>query len=101
VFGASLALENFSEGFAGTALIAWMSSLTTFGYAATQYALLSSFYAILGKILKGLSGVAVETLDRTFDLLTAYGVFFAITASIAVPSVLVAIWAARVHSGAR
>ena len=69
VFGAALALENFSEGFAGTALIAWMSSLTTFGYAATQYALLSSFYAILGKVLKGLSGVAVETLDRTFDLL--------------------------------
>jgi PAT family beta-lactamase induction signal transducer AmpG len=101
VFGAALALENFSEGFAGTALIAWMSSLTTFGYAATQYALLSSFYAILGKILKGLSGVAVETLDRSFDLLTAYGVFFAITASIAVPSVLVAVWAARVHTRAR
>jgi PAT family beta-lactamase induction signal transducer AmpG len=101
VFGGALALENFSEGFAGTALIAWMSSLTTFGYAATQYALLSSFYSILGKILKGLSGVAVETLDRSLDLLTAYGVFFAITASIAVPSVLVAIWAARIHSRAR
>jgi PAT family beta-lactamase induction signal transducer AmpG len=101
VFAVALALENFSEGFAGTALIAWMSSLTTFGYAATQYALLSSFYAILGKILKGLSGVAVETLDRSFDLLTAYGVFFAITASIAVPSVLVAVWAARVHTRAR
>ena len=101
VFGAALALENFSEGFAGTALIAWMSSLTTFGYVATQYALLSSFYAILGKVLKGLSGVAVETLDRSFDLLTAYGVFFAVTASISVPSVLLAIWAARVHARAR
>ena len=101
VFGAALAVENFSEGFAGTALIAWMSSLTTFGYAATQYALLSSFYAILGKVLKGLSGVAVETLDQTFDLLTAYGVFFAITSLIAVPSVLLAIWAARVHRRTR
>jgi PAT family beta-lactamase induction signal transducer AmpG len=101
VFAAALGLENFSEGFAGTALIAWMSSLTTFGYAATQYALLSSFYALLGKLLKGLSGVAVETLDRSFDLLAAYGIFFAITASIAVPSVLVAIWAARAHSRVR
>ncbi|HEY9182846.1 MAG TPA: MFS transporter, partial [Gammaproteobacteria bacterium] len=101
VFGTALFLENFSEGFAGTALIAWMSSLTTFGYAATQYALLSSFYAILGKVLKGLSGVAVETLDRSFDLLIAYGLFFAITASIAVPSVLVALWAARLHRRAR
>ena len=101
VFAGALALENFSESFAGTALIAWMSSLTTFGYVATQYALLSSFYAVLGKILKGLSGVAVETFDRSFDLLTAYGLFFAITASISVPSVLLAIWAARAHSRAR
>ena len=98
VFGVALALENFSEAFAGTALIAWMSSLTTFGYVATQYALLSSFYALLGKVLKGLSGVAVETLARSFDLVIAYGLFFAITASIAVPSVLVVIWTARVHS---
>jgi MFS transporter, PAT family, beta-lactamase induction signal transducer AmpG len=97
VFAAALALENFSEGFAGTALIAWMSSLTTFGYAATQYALLSSFYTILGKVLKGLSGVAVETLDRSMDLILAYGVFFAGTATIGIPSVLVALWAARVH----
>ena len=82
VFGAALALENFSEGFAGTALIAWMSSLTTFGYAATQYALLSSFYAILGKVLKGLSGVAVETPRPHVRVAIAYGVFFAITASI-------------------
>src|SRR5688572_13947047 len=101
VFGAALALENFSEGFAGTALIAWMSSLTQFGYVATQYALLSSFYALLGKVLKGFSGVAVESLDRTFELPIAYGVFFAITASIAVPSVLLTIWAARAHSRAK
>jgi PAT family beta-lactamase induction signal transducer AmpG len=101
VFAAALSLENFSEAFAGTALIAWMSSLTTFGYVATQYALLSSFYAILGMVLKGLSGVAVETFDRNLDLLTAYGLFFAITASISVPSVLLAIWAARAHSRAK
>jgi PAT family beta-lactamase induction signal transducer AmpG len=98
VFGAALALENFSEGFAGTALIAWMSSLTTFGYAATQYALLSSFYTILGKLLKILSGPAVETLNRSLDLVPAYGVFFACTAAIGIPSVLVAIWAGRVHA---
>lgn len=98
VFGAALTLENFSEGFAGTALIAWMSSLTTFGYAATQYALLSSFYAVLGKILKGLSGVAVETLEPGLGLLPAYGAFFAATAAIGIPSVLVGIWAARVHA---
>ncbi len=97
-FAAALALENFSEGFSGTALIAWMSSLTTFGYAATQYALLSSFYTILGKVLKGFSGVAVSQLEQIFDLIPAYGVFFACTAAIGIPSMLVAMWAGRVHA---
>jgi len=100
VFAGALAVENFSEGFAGTALIAWMSSLTTFGYVATQYALLSSFYTILGKVLKGLSGVAVESLDRSLELIAAYGVFFAATAAIGLPSVVIAIWAGRVHARA-
>jgi len=98
LFGAALSLENFSEGFAGTALIAWMSSLTTFGYAATQYALLSSFYSILGKVLKIWSGVVVEALERSMDLLVAYSIFFAGTAAIGVPSVLIAFWAGRVHA---
>ena len=98
VFAGALALENFSEGFSGTALIAWMSSLTTFGYAATQYALLSSFYTILGKVLKGFSGVAVSELEQVMSLIPAYGVFFACTAAFGIPSILVAIWAGRVHA---
>lgn len=98
VFAGAIAVENFSEGFAGTALIAWMSSLTTFGYVATQYALLSSFYTILGKVLKGFSGVAVESLDRSLDLIAAYGVFFAATAAIGLPSIAIAIWAGRLHA---
>lgn len=100
VLAGAIAVENFSEAFAGTALIAWMSSLTTFGYVATQYALLSSFYTILGKVLKGFSGVAVETLDRSLDLIAAYGVFFAATAAIGLPSVVIAIWAGRAHARA-
>src|SRR5690606_33175652 len=98
VFGAALTLENSSVGFAGTALIAWMSRRPTFGYAATQYARLSSFYTILGKVLKGLSGVAVEALARPLDLILAYGVFFAGTAALGLLSVLVVIWAARAHT---
>ncbi|HTP42928.1 MAG TPA: MFS transporter, partial [Candidatus Acidoferrum sp.] len=44
--------DNFGISFAGVALVAYMSSLTNLGYTATQYALLSSTYAWLGKILK-------------------------------------------------
>ena len=58
-----MAIDNFCNGFAGVALVGYMSSLTNVGYTATQYALLSSFYALPGKVLKGLSGVAVEQLE--------------------------------------
>ncbi len=56
--------DNFGISFAGVALVAYMSSLTSLGYTATQYALLSSTYAWLGKILKGFSGAAVEQSEH-------------------------------------
>jgi len=88
LFGATLFIENFSEGFAGTALVAYMGSLTSLGYTATQYALLSSFYTLLGKFLKGLSGVAVESLQRGRDPMDGYALFFMGTAAVGVPAVL-------------
>ena len=86
VFTAAMVIDNFSTGFAGTALVAYMSSLTSIGYTATQYALLSSFYALLGKALKGFSGVAVEQLEVGRSLLEAYSLFFVGTALIGIPA---------------
>ncbi|HET7108698.1 MAG TPA: MFS transporter [Candidatus Acidoferrum sp.] len=80
--------DNFSLSFAGVALVAYMSSLTSLGYTATQYALLSSTYAWLGKILKGFSGAAVESLSHTHGLIHAYGIFFIICGLTGVPGVL-------------
>lgn len=95
VFATAMAIDNFSAGFAGIALIAWMSSLTNAGYTATQYALLSSFYAMLGKVLKGFSGVIVETLAQTRPLMEAYAWFFAGTAVLAIPVIVLVAWLAR------
>jgi len=80
--------DNFSLSFAGVALVAYMSSLTNLGYTATQYALLSSTYAWLGKILKGFSGAAVESLSHTHGLIHAYGIFFIVCGLAGVPGVL-------------
>ncbi|MCK9540317.1 MFS transporter, partial [Dokdonella sp.] len=88
VFTATMVIDNFCSGFAGVALVVYMSSLTQVGYTATQYALLSSFYALPGKLLKGLSGVAVEALEPGRSLFEAYGLFFAGTALIGIPAVL-------------
>ena len=93
VFSAVMALDNFCNGFAGVALIGYMSSLTNIGYTATQYALLSSFYAMPGKVLKGLSGWSVEQLEAGGrSLLEAYSLFFLGTALVGIPAVLLCAW---------
>ena len=88
LFAFVMAGDNFSLSFAGVALIAYMSSLTSLGYTATQYALLSSTYAWLGKILKGFSGAAVESLSATYGLIHAYGIFFIVCGLTGVPAIL-------------
>jgi PAT family beta-lactamase induction signal transducer AmpG len=64
IFAIAIGVENIAAGFAGTALLAYMSSLTSAAFTATQYALFSSFYALPGKLLGGLSGVFVDWLAR-------------------------------------
>ena len=88
VFALVMAGDNFSISFAGVALVAYMSSLTSLGYTATQYALLSSTYAWMGKILKGFSGAAVESLSASHGLVHAYGIFFIGCGLIGVPAVI-------------
>lgn len=75
----AVSIESLCGSFAGIALIAYMSSLTTPGFAATQYALFSSLYALPGKLVAGTSGFVVA----------AYGfpTFFAMTAAVGIPVV--------------
>jgi PAT family beta-lactamase induction signal transducer AmpG len=44
-----------------------MSSLTSIGFTATQYALFSSLYAIPGRLIASQSGRIVETAARMAD----------------------------------
>jgi MFS transporter, PAT family, beta-lactamase induction signal transducer AmpG len=96
VFSVVMAIDNFCTGFAGVALVGYMSSLTSVGYTATQYALLSSFYALPGKFLKGLSGMAVDGLTQsTGSLIDAYALFFVGTALVGIPALLLCVWLVR------
>jgi PAT family beta-lactamase induction signal transducer AmpG len=88
LFALVMAADNFGINFAAVVLVAYMSSLTNLGYTATQYALLSSTYVWWGKILKGLSGAAVESLSTTHGLIHAYGIFFIVCGLTGVPAVL-------------
>jgi PAT family beta-lactamase induction signal transducer AmpG len=63
----AISLDNLASGFAGTCLIAYMSSLTSRGFTASQYALFSSLYALLGKLIASQSGRIVEGAARLAD----------------------------------
>ncbi|XBQ16781.1 MAG: MFS transporter [Oceanicaulis sp.] len=83
----AITLENASGGWAGTALIAYMSSLTNRAFSATQYALFSSFYALPGKLFGGASGAMVEAMG--------FAGFYVTTALIGVPAIIFVIVAMR------
>ncbi|MCS6626220.1 MFS transporter [Roseibacterium beibuensis] len=63
----AISIDNVATGIAGTALIAYMSSLTSIGFTATQYALFSSLYALPGKIIATQSGKIIEGSARWAD----------------------------------
>jgi PAT family beta-lactamase induction signal transducer AmpG len=97
LFGAVMAIDNFCYAYAGVALITYMSSLTSLGYTATQYALLSSTYTLFGKFLKGFSGAAVDWLAATHTQMQSYAIFYVGAGAICLPAlVLCLVLAARV-----
>jgi PAT family beta-lactamase induction signal transducer AmpG len=72
--------DNLAMGIAGTALIAYLSSLTSASYTATQYALFSSMYALPGKLLMGTSGFVVDAVG--------YPWFFIYTSCLGIPALV-------------
>jgi MFS transporter, PAT family, beta-lactamase induction signal transducer AmpG len=83
-FYAAITADNLSQGFAGTVLVAFMSSLTDRNFTATQYALLVSLANLPGKFVGGVSGFIVEA--------TSYTTFFVFSALTVVPTLLLLAW---------
>lgn len=81
---AVVSLDNVANGIAGTAFIAYMSSLTNTAYTATQYALFGTLWSLPAKSLASQWGRIVDTFG--------YAPFFVYTAAIGTPSLLLIIW---------
>jgi PAT family beta-lactamase induction signal transducer AmpG len=86
ILGLGLAngLDNLAIAIQGTAFIAYLSSLTSQKYTATQYALFSSLYALTGKTMEGFSGFVSHA--------TGYPLFFLYTAALSIPGLLLLLW---------
>jgi PAT family beta-lactamase induction signal transducer AmpG len=92
LFGMVMVFDNFGISAAGVILIAYMSSLTSLGYTASQYALLSSTYSVAGKFLKGFSGVVVDALQaHGFSPMQSYALFFVGAGFTALPALALCI----------
>jgi PAT family beta-lactamase induction signal transducer AmpG len=96
-FATVMTFDSLAIGFSGVGLVAYMSSLTSLGYTATQYALLTSAMAWAGKIAKGFSGVIVEALKPGHTLVQAYGLFYLFAAAIGAPAIILCVWLALIQ----
>ena len=84
---AVVSADNLSGGIANVALIAWLSSMTSASFTATQYALFSSLMTLPGKFLGGFSGIVVAGFG--------YAEFFLVAGIMGVPAILLAMFMIR------
>jgi PAT family beta-lactamase induction signal transducer AmpG len=90
-FETIMAFDSVAIGFSGVALVTYMSTLTSLGYTATQYALLTSALALLGKTAKSFSGVMVVGLEHGRSALDAYALFYVASGLVAIPAIVLCI----------
>lgn len=109
----TISADNFAGGVAGSVFIAYLSSLTSTAYTATQYALFSSLMTLFGKIIGGFSGLIVDQVQAMVNEGAAwtlpalpwlasperfggYFVFFLYTAALGLPAFLLSFVMVRI-----
>ena len=79
-----ISADNLSGGFATSAFIAYLSSMTNKAYSATQYALFSSLMTLPAKFMGGFSGIVVDSVG--------YAYFFLYAGLLGIPALLLIIY---------
>ncbi len=83
----AVSFDNLGNGIAGTAFIAFMSSLTNPAYTATQYALFGTLWSLPAKSIASQWGRIVDAFG--------YPPFFIYTALIGLPALALILWLTR------
>lgn len=89
VFAIAVVADGFTSAFSTVTFVAFISYLTSRTFTATQYALLASLGTLGRTLLASYSGQMVDNLDGDWAL------FFAITAVMVIPSLLILIWVSK------
>jgi PAT family beta-lactamase induction signal transducer AmpG len=82
-----VAAENLTGAMAGAALVAYLSSLCSPAFTATQYALLSSLAAVGRTLVASSGGVLAERLG--------WAPFFLLTTVATLPALVLLLWISR------
>jgi PAT family beta-lactamase induction signal transducer AmpG len=83
LYGASV-FESFTGGLGTAAFLAFLMNVCEKEHATVQYALLSSIFALSGRLVGGLSGLGAERFG--------YGNYFALTFLVSLPAFILLPW---------
>ena len=85
----AIGADNFSGGLGSAAFVAYLSSLCSRAFTATQYALLTSLMAVGRTMLSSGGGWLADHMD--------WASFFVLTTLLAVPGLLLLLWLSRLY----
>ena len=80
--------DSLAAGVVGTANITFLTSLVSKKYTAVQYALLTSFMMLPGKLFSGFSGMLANFFKYEFGEVNGWMAFFIFTSFLTLPSLL-------------
>jgi PAT family beta-lactamase induction signal transducer AmpG len=85
----AIGADNFTGGLGSAAFVAYLSSLCSRAFTATQYALLTSLMAVGRTMLSSGGGWLADHMD--------WASFFVLTTFLAVPGLLLLLWLSRLY----
>ena len=95
LLGLIVGADSLAAGVVGTANITFLTSLVSKQYTAVQYALLTSFMMLPGKIFSGFSGVLASFFKAEYGSEYGWMAFFIFTSLLTIPGLLLLLYYAR------
>ena len=92
LLGLVVGADSLAAGVVGTANITFLTSLVSKQYTAVQYALLTSFMMLPGKLLSGFSGVLASFFKAQYGSEYGWMAFFIFTSFLKIPCLLLLLY---------
>ena len=95
LLGFVVGLDSLAAGVVGTANITFLTSLVSKKYTAVQYALLTSFMMLPGKVFSGFSGLHADYFKNLYGNDFGWMIFFVITSFLTLPCIILLLYYSR------